>query len=256
MTVVTFGDVDTTQFTFVSDSQINVTVPARVAGMVDVRVTTEVGRSAQASADHFTYNAAPAPVVISLDTTSGPLDGGTLVNITGSYLTGAAAVLFGGVPADYQFNSDSSITAWSPQHASALVDVQVVTPTGTSATGSGDQFYYIPGSAPTITSITPSSGSTAGGTVVTIIGTGFTTTAAVSFGLESTQNYQVISDTSMTVTSPMESAGAVDITVSTESGPSGTSGADVFTYNNFTDPFPRSPESAPVPAPRPAARTL
>ena len=42
----------------------------------------------------------------------------------------------------------------------------------------------------------------------------------------------------MTVTSPMESAGAVDITVSTESGPSGTSGADVFTYNNFTGPVP------------------
>jgi len=49
--------------------------------------------------------------------------------------------------------------------------VTVTTAAGTSATSRADQFSY---GAPTVTQINPSAGPTAGGTTVTITGTGFT----------------------------------------------------------------------------------
>ena len=53
-------------------------------------------------------------------------------------------------------------------------------PGGTSATSSADQFTYV--AAPTVTGISPTAGPTAGGTAVTITGTGFTGATAVDFG--------------------------------------------------------------------------
>ena len=45
----------------------------------------------------------------------------------------------------------------------------VTTPGGTSATSPADEFTYV--AAPTVTSINPTSGPTAGGTTVTVTGT-------------------------------------------------------------------------------------
>ena len=53
---------------------------------------------------------------------------------------------------------------------------------GTSANTTADNFTYTSVSAPTITDVTPSSGSTTGGTVVTITGTDFTGTTGVTVG--------------------------------------------------------------------------
>jgi hypothetical protein len=57
----------------------------------------------------------------------------------------------------------------TPAHAPGVVDVAVTTPGG-SGTGSGFYTYGTP-PAPTVTSITPASGPTQGGTSVTITGT-------------------------------------------------------------------------------------
>jgi hypothetical protein len=51
------------------------------------------------------------------------------------------------------------------------VDVRVTTTGGTSAAVAGDRFTYV--AAPAVTSISPTSGPAAGGTSVTITGTGF-----------------------------------------------------------------------------------
>jgi hypothetical protein len=83
---------------------------------------------------------------------------------------------------------------------------------------------------PTVTIVSPSSGSTAGGTAVTIIGTGFTGTTNVQFGAGSAASFTVVSATQVVASSPANSAGIVDITVTTPSGTSATSGSDQFTY--------------------------
>jgi IPT/TIG domain len=74
----------------------------------------------------------------------GAAEGGTLVTITGSNLSGATAVRFGSTDAStFAVNSATSINAVSPP-GMGTVDVTVTTPEGTSATSSADQFSYIP----------------------------------------------------------------------------------------------------------------
>ncbi len=106
----------------------------------------------------------------------------------------------------------------------------MTTPNGTSAANPpGDQFTYAAPAAPTVTGVSPSSGPTAGGTGVTITGTGFTGATAVDFGANAATSYTVVSDTEITATSPSGS-GTVDVTVTTPNGTSATSGTDHFTY--------------------------
>ena len=83
--------------------------------------------------------------------------------------------------------------------------------------------------APAVTSISPATGDPAGGTTVTITGTGFTGATDVGFGAASAANMTVDSDTQITATSPSGS-GTVDVTVTTPAGTSASSNADQFTY--------------------------
>ena len=82
---------------------------------------------------------------------------------------------------------------------------------------------------PVVSSISPTSGSTAGGTTVTITGLFFTGATAVHFGGSPATNFGVVSDTSIIAGSPAGS-GTVDVTVTGPGGTSATSSADQFTY--------------------------
>ena len=119
-------------------------------------------------------------IVAGVSPSAGPLVGGTPVTITGSGFTGALAVDFGSTPALFTVTSDTSIAATSPPGIAGPVDITVTTLSGTSPTTSGDQFTYEP--VPTVTSINPTAGPIAGGTSVTITGSGFTGATEVDFG--------------------------------------------------------------------------
>jgi IPT/TIG domain len=84
-------------------------------------------------------------------------------------------------------------------------------------------------SAPSVSSLSPTSGSTLGGTAVTIAGTGFGAGASVSFGSTTASSVTVNSASSITATSPAGS-GTVNVTVTTSSGTSATTSGDQFTY--------------------------
>jgi hypothetical protein len=83
--------------------------------------------------------------------------------------------------------------------------------------------------APAVTGFSPSSGPEAGGTLVTLAGTGFTGATAVHFGATEASGVTVVNDTTITATSP-PGAGAVDVTVTTPQGTSASSSADQFTF--------------------------
>jgi uncharacterized repeat protein (TIGR02543 family) len=91
--------------------------------------------------------------------------------------------------------------------------------------------YSTQTAAPTVTAVSPSSGTTAGGTTVAITGTGFTGATAVQFGSTAATNYTVDSDTQITATVPAGTVGNVDITVTAAGGTSTTSSADQYTYS-------------------------
>ena len=82
--------------------------------------------------------------------------------------------------------------------------------------------------APAITAISPTSGSTGGGTAVTISGTHFTGATTVTIDGVAVSSFTVDNDTTITATTPVGTAGAKDIVVTTPEG-TGT-GSGLFTY--------------------------
>ena len=219
-TVVKFGSNAAASFAVVSDTQITATSPAGT-GAVDVTVTTPAGTSASSSADQFSY----VPVVTAISPALGPATGGTQVTITGAGFTAATAVMFGSTKAaSFTVVSDTQITATSPA-GKAVADVTVTTAIGTSATVAADQFSYMPG----ITTVSPSFGTPAGATAVTITGAGFTGATAVNFGSTPAASFTVVSDTQITAKTPAGS-GVVDVTVTTPMGTSAKVSADQFSY--------------------------
>jgi glucose/arabinose dehydrogenase len=104
------------------------------------------------------------------------------------------------------------------------------------------------GVAPTVTSISPTSGPSVGGTAVTITGTGFSTTpgaTTVKFGATSATAASCSNSTSCVATSPAGS-GTVDVTVTVGGVTSATSAADRFTYIAGNSP-PTPTISVPLP---------
>ncbi|MGW2694961.1 IPT/TIG domain-containing protein [Streptomyces sp. NPDC001296] len=204
---VTFGTKAATSVTNVSPTQVTAVSPAG-SGTVGVTVTTPGGTSNPLS--FFYLN---PPFKSSLSATSGPLAGGNSININGVGLSTATSVSFGGVTATPTVVSDSVISVTVPAGTVAgSVSVSVTTAGGTN---NGLSYTYV--DVPTITTVSPSSGSTSGGTAVTITGTNFTSTTSVTFG-GTAAPFTVTSATTINAFTPSGTAGAVDVVVTNPAG--------------------------------------
>lgn len=222
---VAFGSTAATSVTFMNSTTLNATAPAGT-GTADVRVTTANGTSPIVSGDVFTYIG--APTITSISPTNGPGGGGTNVTINGTGFTGATAVTFGGTAATtFNVTSSTSMTAQAPA-GTGTVDIRVTTPGGTTAMSAADQFTYV--GAPTVTSISPTAGPTAGGTTVTINGTNLSNVSGVKFGATNAISFSGGTGTQLTAISPAGAAGVLDVTVTTPGGTSATGAGDRFTY--------------------------
>jgi hypothetical protein len=81
---------------------------------------------------------------------------------------------------------------------------------------------------PVFTSMTPALGSTAGGTAVTITGSGFTGATGVTFAGAAATGLTVTNDTTISATTPVGAAGTVSVVVTTPGGSNVANTA--FTY--------------------------
>ena len=227
-TAVKFGSTDAASFEVNSENAITAIAPAGT-GTVDVTVTTPEGTSTSSTADQFIYSAVPTLTKVSPG--KGPATGDTTVTITGSNFIGATAVLFGSNDAtSFTVNSATKITAVSPAEPAGKVDVTVTTLGGTSAIVSKDHYSF----TPTVTGPSPNTGSTTGGTSMTISGTGFalgTTATSFQFGKTKATSVNCTSTTECTVVSPAHEAGIVDVhaVVNKVASPKNAP-ADQFTY--------------------------
>lgn len=70
----------------------------------------------------------------------------------------------------------------------------------------------------TLTNISPTSGSAAGGTGVTLTGTGLTGAMGIRFGGTNATSVNVVNSTTVTAVTPANTAGAVDVEITTPSG--------------------------------------
>ena len=129
------------------------------------------------------------------------------------------------------YTSATKLTAVAPAGTEgSTVDVLVTTPVGTSTNTSADNYAY---GKPVVSSISPVTGPAAGGTSVTINGTGFTDDATVMFGSTNvtSANVTVDSPTKITAKSPVGTAGKmVQVSVTNDAGTSADTTNDNFTY--------------------------
>ncbi len=233
-TAVRFGTTAASSFTVVSPTQITAISPAGT-GTVQITVTTGGGTT-----NGVAYSYVVGPVLSTVSPTSGPLAGGTTVTLTGTGFTGATAVRFGATPAaSFTVGSATRITAVTPPGAAGAVDVTVVTPGG--AASLAKSFFYR--DIPALTGIAPGSGPLAGGTTVTLTGSGLSGTTAVRFGTAPATSFTVVSATQVTAVAPAGSAGTVGVSATT---PGGTSNEVAYTYVNVSTITGLTPNTGPL----------
>jgi hypothetical protein len=214
---------------------------AIVAAIVVAAAAAAVGTALAAGlTKHGSTAPVTLPAVTGVSPASGSTVGGSTVTITGTGLADATVVRFGGVAGTITGDSGTQITAASPP-STGTVDITVTTPVGSSHPTTADHYTYT-APRPAVTGVSPDGGSTAGGTTVSITGTGLAGATGVRFGA-AVAVITADSSTQITVTSP-PGTGTVTITVTT---PAGTSKTTVGHYIYTTRPKP--PQSISFAAP-------
>jgi hypothetical protein len=231
---VEVGGVAASSVDVLSETELSAVTPAHALGGAEV-VVADANR-VSTGGPTYTYVQSspppPLPTVTSINPESGSSAGGTPVTITGSgFITGATTVEIGGVAASsVQVISDTELTAVAP--ANALGAAEVVVADANGASTGGPAFTYVttspPSQAPTVTSISPESGPSEGGTTVTIIGSGFTPSTTVEIGGLAASFVEVLSETELTAVTPPHLEGAVEVVVADSNGTS--TGGPKFTF--------------------------
>ena len=225
---------------------------------------TAVGRSIVVPLGKFTYTAAGRPTVTYLDHRSGPTVGGTQISVEGTNFgvpgginppcsAAGIGVTVAGVPVSSCIhNSNTRVTITTspaPVNFTGVTHVVVSNGGGVSPPTVDNEFIYA--GAPKITSISPSFGTASGGTVVTILGTGFLSplsqVSTVLFGGTNATSFQVVSDTQIKAVSPPLNV-AVDTPVQIQvihplTGGSPNTTAATFTYTTGPVVLSLSPSS-------------
>jgi IPT/TIG domain len=215
---VTFGGVAASSVVVVSATQITARTPPHAQGSVSVTVTNSNGQGATL-AGGFTFLASPTLTAVS--PASGPATGSTPVRLTGQGFASGAKVTFGGVPAtSVVVVSATQVTANTPPHAQGRVNVVVTNSNGQSATLANGFTFGAP--APTLTSVSPNTGHTRGGTPVTLHGMNFIAGATVTFGSLAATSVVVVNATQITAKTPAHVQGSVNVVVTNPDGRSAT----------------------------------
>ena len=216
---VSLGGNPASDVTIVNSTTITATTPAHAAGAVDVVVTNGDGKQGTLNGG-FTYQT-PAPSVGQVSPATGSTSGGTTATIDGTFLTGTTSVTFDGTPAtSFTVNSDTSVTATTPPHATGAVSVTVIRSDGQQGTLADAFTYQVP--PPAITQISPATGSTVGGTSVTVTGTDFQSGATLRIGGVAATSVVVVNATTITGTAGAHPSGTVDVVVTNTDGQSAT----------------------------------
>lgn len=214
-------------FVVESSTRIVATAPP---GTGTVQVTLKhplAGLSQFTSAANYGYSA--GPLITSISPDSGPVVGGTVVTITGTGFLPGATVKFGATQATFAtVVSPTRIDVTSPAGA-GVVDVIVTVNANASPAGPQARFSY---SGPTVESVSPIAGPLAGGGTVTIKGKNFNSQAVVQFGAVAVIPTYVDPQTLTAVVPASAIPQAVHVRVSTGSGLSPETPADLYTYTN------------------------
>jgi len=175
--------------------------------------------------------------ISSITPNNGTETGGTSVSVTGDLFESGATVTMGSTACgSVSVSSATTINCTTGNHGSTeIVDVIVANPNASTVTlDNGFSFTSAP--APSVTSISPTTGSVSGSTAVTITGTDFVTAATVSIGGKTCTGPTVVTATQITCTTSARLKETVNVVVTnpdfqtgTLTGGYGYTGAATFT---------------------------
>jgi hypothetical protein len=198
---VTFGGNAATVLS-ATDVQIVATAPVG-SGIVPVAVTS--GGLAASGSPSFTYT----PVIERISPATGNTMGGYQITIIGTGFGVGGRALFGGEERVASTATNTAIVFDAPA-GQGMKPVQAQHPAGMRSNEA--VFAYSP---PQITSVSPTSGPSTGGTVITITGTNFGTSGTVTVGgLDAPPTASGFQHTSITVLTPPGLHGPQDVEVS------------------------------------------
>lgn len=172
---------------------------------------------------------APTPGVTGIDPMHGPMTGDTQVVISGSAFEANVSVSLGGTACAVDTWTETTIHCHTGRHPTGNVDVDVVVTNVSSDPGTLVGGFHYDALAPTVSSVTPSSGSTLGETEVTITGTNFSDSTTATVGGVNCAKVSFTGTTFVCKTGAHPVPGAVDVVVTNPSGGSATK-ALAFTY--------------------------
>ncbi len=186
----------------------NQTFSTAVAGSYTVTVTAS-GCSSVSAATAVLVNPKPSATITAAATAAT----GSAGNIASVANAGAGATYVWGITGGTitAGTGTNSITYTAGGVGTLTLSVTVTTSAGCSDAKSANVNVIIP--PVTVTSVSPAGGSTAGGSAVTINGTGFLTGANVTFGGAAATNVVVVSSIKITAKTPAHALGAVNVTV-------------------------------------------
>jgi hypothetical protein len=190
------------------------------------------------------------PIISYIRPNAGMISGGTTLRIVGRHLAGATGVTVGGVACTgLSSNTATSLTCIVPAGAAGNASVVVTTVNG--ANDANSLFVYV-SPIPIVTSISPTIGSTAGGTAVTITGANLTGVTGVTVGGVACTSVLVVSPTSITCIVPAGLYGFASVLVTT---PGGTNVANTLFSYSLPTPTP-APTPTPSPTPEPTVTSI
>jgi len=235
---VTFGGSAATSVIIVNAFTITCLTPAHAVGLVDVVVTNPDGQSATLTngyrysttfdspglddqfvestpdppAPDWTLVDSPNPTVLSVVASSGTKNGGTRVIVTGTDFDSGASVTFGGSSAiNVIYINSKAIVCTTPAHAIGAVSIVVTN--GDSKTGTLSNGYLYINPPATVISISPLTGTKAGGTTLTITGTDFVDPVIVTIGGLTGLSPTVVNAQIVTAITPAHAIGEAEVTV-------------------------------------------
>lgn len=155
-----------------------------------------------------------------------------------------ASVYFGSTQSSgVQFVNSTTIRAATPAHAVGYVNVAVTNYDSQSATLS-NAYTFI--ATPTISSVSPSSGYVTGGDLITISGTNFYGSPAVTLGGTSATSVTLVNENTITAIVPAHIAGQVNVVVTNPDSQSATL-TNGFTFNELPPSISSiNPNSGPI----------
>jgi hypothetical protein len=191
------------------------------------------------------------PTVSSVSPASGTVNGGASIKITGTNFVAGATVEVGqGSGAGPTAIPASNVVVVSPTEITATTggpakpgtfNLFVIDSGATSVANAGDDFTYDPATTPTVSSVSPASGTVNGGTSIKITGTGFVAGATVEVGQGSGAGPTAIPASDVVVVSPTEitattggpaKPGTWNLFVVDSGGTSSGNTGDDFTYKS------------------------